>query len=458
LGRYKEAVLMVLLTLKIRDWFYSAEVKLPAPAECPAGQVYDPVTKACIPIIPEVCTIGEEQTVQCPDGSTIVTSRCEKDIVTGKNRWTPTGKVCPPPIIPEICEIGDEQTVECPDGSILVTARCEKDIVTGKNRWTPTGKVCPPPIIPEICNIGEEQKLYCPDGSTVITSRCEKDPVTGKNRWTPTGKTCPPPPPTEEFKIVTILPQGEPSLPDANEGQKVYITAVITCKKKETTTYTKETAYLVVDGAIVDQKMNNISDGSVSFEWIATAIPVNIHTICVQAQPSSGCKGIGSDCKKITVSPTRLEPSVQLATEREAASEQRSLLTQSRTELRKSIIEEPFQTSIPTVPTTPTTPTMPTTPTVPTTPTTTTPTVPTTPTTPGFGSIQIIGFPIDISPVTPAVYVYLDGVLMGQLYTIPTTIYNVSVGTHTIYASYGGINTIQKTVDVSINTVSTVIL
>lgn len=48
-----------------------------------------------------------------------------------------------PTVIPEICELGDEQKITCPDGTEIVKAVCEKNAATGKNYWKLTGNKCP---------------------------------------------------------------------------------------------------------------------------------------------------------------------------------------------------------------------------------------------------------------------------------------------------------------------------
>jgi len=66
--------------------------------------------------------------------------------VGGKPGWSESFEAELPYIPPfeGVCEIGDKQTITCPDGTVVVTAICEKDPVTGINRWVPTGNACPP--------------------------------------------------------------------------------------------------------------------------------------------------------------------------------------------------------------------------------------------------------------------------------------------------------------------------
>lgn len=66
------------------------------------------------------------------------------DKPTFEQRIEVSAPAIPIPEIPEICEIGDEKKVTCPDGTAVVTARCEKDTTTGRNKWVLTGKSCPP--------------------------------------------------------------------------------------------------------------------------------------------------------------------------------------------------------------------------------------------------------------------------------------------------------------------------
>lgn len=287
---------------------------------------------------------------------------------------------------------------------------------------------------------GEVQKCpaitnpLCPDG--VLVPQPE-DPVTK----CPRPSWCKPNPPTSEFKIVKILPEGTLSFPNANEGETVKISATVICKKKDIVSKPRDTAYLVIDGAVIENKQ--ITDGSVVFEWQATSTPINIHTICVKVQPSDSCKGIGQDCKKITVSPIILDPSEQLLRERESAREQRQLLEESRRKLREEIISGEIQipTPIQIPPVTPPTPT---------------PTPPT-PTVPDTGAIEIVGLPIEITPAIP-VYLYIDGSVKGRIYSIPKTFDNIPVGTHTTYITAKDLQTPPKTVIISKDQITSVIL
>jgi hypothetical protein len=56
-------------------------------------------------VVIEVCQIGQERKIGCPDGTEIVIEKCEKDPTTGINRWVPTGNTCPPPEMGKIIKI-----------------------------------------------------------------------------------------------------------------------------------------------------------------------------------------------------------------------------------------------------------------------------------------------------------------------------------------------------------------
>ena len=81
------------------DTTFSFNVGIPIPeAEIPIPEVK-------IPEIRQVCTVGEEQTVRCTDGTRIVTHVCERDPTTGINFWNPTGRPCPTPELGKIAKI-----------------------------------------------------------------------------------------------------------------------------------------------------------------------------------------------------------------------------------------------------------------------------------------------------------------------------------------------------------------
>lgn len=273
---------------------------------------------------------------------------------------------------------------------------------------------------------------------------------------TPQIPTTPPVQPTQEVRIVKMLPEDERKLPDANSGETVRITATVICKSGSMVSKPRDTAYLIIDGAIADRKI--IENGIVSFEWEATAVPINIHTVCVKVEPSSSCKSPGQDCKRITVSPSSLGIAEQLARERESSAEQRRLLESARSRLRSEIIGAELQipgtpSYEPIVPYTPSIPqpTIPTTPTVPETPTVTAP---------EYGDIQIIGLPAPLYPISPdlPLYVYVDDKSVGRIYELPKTVSNVTVGTHTVYVRGGDITLNPKTVYVRKNETTTVSL
>lgn len=292
-----------------------------------------------------------------------------------------------------------------------------------------------PKLTLKINNWSYEKDIYLP------TDTIQKPPPIFK----------PEPKIVSEYKSVKILPEGTPSFPNANEGETIKITATVTCNKENIVSKPRDTAYLIIDTEKVDEK--KVENGTVTFEWKATSTPFNIHTICIKVPPSELCKGSGQDCKKITVSPTQLSPAEQLAKERQSATEQRRLLEESRQKLREDIISG----NIPTIEKPPTT--------VPQfkieTPTTTAPTVPTTepPTTavPDTGSIELIGLPIEIVPAIP-IYFYVDGENKGRIYEKPKTFINIPTGIRTVYIQAGDFKSLPKTVVVTKNQTSSIIL
>ena len=237
------------------------------------------------------------------------------------------------PMPKEICAIGEEKTIFCPvDGSTIVIARCEKDPVTGRNRFVPTGKTCPLPPVPEVCEIGDEQTVTCPDGTIIVTAKCQKDPVTGRNRWVPTGKPCPP---LELPKTVEILTYPKGASLEAFDGQDVTITAAVMCGASPSS---GEAATLTVDGT--KTAFGTTSGGFVSFKWKATVEPSRTHKICVSVPKSSACPKFGdaADCKIITVS--RVIPSVteQLLKEREAYLSELEAKRKERERIRELVL------------------------------------------------------------------------------------------------------------------------
>ncbi len=249
----------------------------------------------------------------------------------------------------------------------------------------------------------------------------------------------PPKPAPAEVRIVKILPEDERKLPDANSGETVKITATVICKTAEVASKPRDTAYLIIDGAVADRK--TIENGIVIFDWEATAVPISIHTICVKVDPSASCKSQGQDCKRITVSPSKLGIAEQLAKERSAAAEQKKLLEQARSRLREEIIGAEFE--VPGYPTTPYTP-----PVIITEPTISPTPAPTPPTEiiSEYGIINIVGLPVTL-PLTPElpIYIYIDDKNVGRLYELPKTVTNVAVGIHSIYARGGDITSPTKT-------------
>lgn len=256
----------------------------------------------------------------------------------------------------------------------------------------------------------------------------------------------PPPPPSAETRIVRILPEGEKRLPDANSGETVKITATVICRTADIISKPRDTAYLIVDGAIADRK--TIENGIVTFDWEATAVPINIHNICVKVDPSATCKSPGQDCKRITVSPSTLGIAEQLAKERASTSEQRRLLEEARSALRGEIIGAELQIPGATITPLPTY-----TPPVYEPPITTTPPTlvpPPTATQPDYGNISIVGLPAILLPIKAElpIYVYIDDKNIGRLYELPKTVTDVSVGTHSVYVRAGDITTPTKTASV----------
>lgn len=131
------------------EWVGTTTLSLPA-LVCPPGEVFDPITKTCIKI---VCPLGE---VFDP-----ITKTCKpiKIVCPPGEVFDPITKTCKP-IPTEVCAIGEEKTISCPDGSTIVVARCEKDPTTGRNRFVPTGKACPPPELGKTAKI-----LVYPEGA-----------------------------------------------------------------------------------------------------------------------------------------------------------------------------------------------------------------------------------------------------------------------------------------------------
>lgn len=258
-----------------------------------------------------------------------------------------------------------------------------------------------------------------------------------------------------ELRLVKILPENERRLPDANSGETIKITATVICKTNEIISKPRDTAYLIVDGAIADRK--TIENGIVTFDWEATAVPISIHNICVKVDPSSNCKSPGQDCKRITVSPSVLGIKEQLERERSASSEQKRLLEDARSRLRSGIIEAELE--VPGMPYTPpiTIPDMSTIPSspinIPTTPPTNIPIL-------NYGNITIVGLssPLNIIDAGLPIYLYIDDKNVGRIYELPKTVTNISTGTHIVYARGGDITTPAKTANVTKDETTTITL
>lgn len=258
------------------------------------------------------------------------------------------------------------------------------------------------------------------------------------------------PPPTlpKEVRIVKILPEKSIKLPDANEGETVKITASIHCKSDDIISKPRDTAYLIIDGAVADQKP--ITDGTVTFDYEATAVPINIHRICVKVNPTEACKSPGQDCKSLLVKSQIISPAEQLRKEREAEREQRRLIEEARQALREEIIsgEAPTVTIpgaiIPSIVPTAAPPIEPS-------------PEPTPPVTiPDTGTISIIGMPVNFSDLPVPIYLYIDDINKGRVYSIPKTVTDIQVGTHTIYLKAGELTSPSKTVYVTKDSETTV--
>ena len=103
------------------------DTTFPFNVEIPTPEV--PITEVPIPEIRQVCTVGEEQTVRCADGTIIVTHVCEKDPITGMNFWNPTGRPCPVPELGKVAKImvlpdGELRAFEGMDVTITASVMC----------------------------------------------------------------------------------------------------------------------------------------------------------------------------------------------------------------------------------------------------------------------------------------------------------------------------------------------
>ncbi len=309
----------------------------------------------------------------------------------------------------------------------------------------------PPPVLtctpPQVYN-PVTGKCETPTPPPVLTCTPPQvyNPVTGKCE-TPTLPT--------DTRIVKMLPEDKSTLPDANEGETVHITATVVCQSGSTISKPSDTAYLIIDGSIADRKPTE--SGIVTFDWQATAVPISIHVICVKVNPSSSCRSPGQDCKRITVSPIKLSISEQLAKERQSVSEQKQLLDQARSALRSAIIGAELKIPTTGVPTTPYYPPV-TPPIPPVVPPVTPPVI--LPVIPKYGDIQIIGLPAPLMPITSdlPIYIYIDDKNVGRITELPKTVNNISVGTHSVYARAGIINTTPTTAIVKPDQTTTVTL
>ncbi len=309
-----------------------------------------------------------------------------------------------------------------------------RDYRYSANITVPSGTITPPPII----KCPQFAPPPCLDGILI--------PQPPDSAGCPTPPICQPKP-SSETRVVRMLPEGERKLPDANSGETIKITATVVCKTADVISKPRDTAYLIIDGAIADRK--TIENGIVIFDWEATAVPISIHNICVKVDPSTTCKSPGQDCKRITVSPTTLGIAEQLAKERASSSEQRKLLESARSRLREEIIGAELQipgfetpsTYIPPISEIPIITTSPIAP-----PQIVEPVLPQ----PEYGDISIVGLPALILPITPEIpiYIYIDDKSVGRLYELPKTV-TVVTGSHSVYARAGDITSPAKTVYVT---------
>ena len=308
------------------------------------------------------------------------------------------------PEVRPVCTVGEEQTVRCADGTIIVTHVCEKDPITGINFWNPTGRPCPVPEVRPVCTEGEEQTVRCADGTIIATHVCGKDPITGINFWNPTGRSCPAP---ELGKVAKIMvpPDGELR---AFEGMDVTITASVMCGASPSN---GELAILIIDGKEVARK--NTSAGFVSFKWTATTEPARTHRVVVSVPKSDQCPmhGEARDSKPITVS--RIIPGIQeqLRIEREAYQSQLATMREERKRIREMSLAARAAVTPITIPVTPPIElpiTIPVTP--PVEPPITPPVEPPVEPQPG-----IIDIPSIITPPTEyPIEIFIDGVLKGS--------------------------------------------
>ena len=115
-----------ILNKKEGSTIFPFSVEIPTP-EVPTPEV--PTPEVPIPEIRQVCTVGEEQTVRCADGTIIVTHVCEKDPITGINFWNPTGRPCPVPELGKVAKImvppdGELRAFEGMDVTITASVMC----------------------------------------------------------------------------------------------------------------------------------------------------------------------------------------------------------------------------------------------------------------------------------------------------------------------------------------------
>jgi len=137
-----------------------------------------------VPMPKEICAIGEEKTIFCPvDGSTIVIARCEKDPVTGRNRFVPTGNACPPPELGKVAKI-----LTYPEGAPL-------EAYEGMDVTITTGVMCG--AMPS----NGETARFIVDGVKVAEAKTVSGFVTFK--WAATTE------PSKTHKICVSVPKSE---------------------------------------------------------------------------------------------------------------------------------------------------------------------------------------------------------------------------------------------------------
>lgn len=127
--------------------------------------LYFATREAAPPPFPPGCNDGDEMLEQCPDGSFIVTHRCQN------GQWVPQGNTCPSPPPPQ-CNQGELMYQDCWDGSQIISHECKNGV------WDPTGNHCPVQPPPE-CNEGTQVYMPCMDRDLRYLYECRN------GRWGP---------------------------------------------------------------------------------------------------------------------------------------------------------------------------------------------------------------------------------------------------------------------------------